>query len=255
MPGFLRLVQACLLAAMGTFMVTLALSPNYWQFLNPKYSWLTLTSGVLLTLVSFGCIIHRTRRARFDEMSALGVFLLLATLAITLPNNLFTQTPGGETEGSFTGTWPEVGPPTMSIDGTEYIRINSAELIMGETEGWVQPGNQYVVQGMVARSPELDQAGYIAVGRLFIACCFADASGVATLVEVDDPTSYDPGQWVQAAGILAPMKNPGGTLSMTGALSAITSEQYGLTDTTVTTSGQPSVPFVFEIRKEAPFAY
>lgn len=256
MAAILRMIEACLMTAVGAFFCVLSQSSIYWQFLNPKYAWLTMTSGILLIILGFGCLLHRERCPKPTEIGALAVVLLLALVAVVLPNPLFGQSDDAPVEGSLTMTWPEQGPARMQIDGTEYIRINPAELIMGETEGWVRPGERYVIQGMVVRNPELDEAGYIAVGRLFIACCFADASGVATLVEVDDPTRHEPGQWLQVAGTLSPLTGQrGGSLAMTGTLSAITSDRLGLTDATLSPTAQPGVPFIFEVRKEEPFAF
>ncbi len=45
MNTLLRFIETFLLVTMGTFMVWLAFSSSYWQFINPKYAWLTITAG------------------------------------------------------------------------------------------------------------------------------------------------------------------------------------------------------------------
>jgi len=48
MAALFRMIEACLLCAMGAFMVVLSQSSIYWQFFNPKYSWLTFVSGTIV---------------------------------------------------------------------------------------------------------------------------------------------------------------------------------------------------------------
>lgn len=198
MAAFTRFLESCLLIWSGAFMLVLAHSSAYWRFLNPKYDWLTIVAGAALVLLGFACLFHRARRPRADELAALMVFAALAGAAFALPNPFFDEPPA-----TFTGAEArEEIAPRITLGGREYVRINIAELLAHEGRNTLTAGGRYALRGRVARTPELDAAGYIAVNRLLIACCFADASGVGYLVRVDTPQNFTPGQWVRVAGTL-----------------------------------------------------
>lgn len=272
MNSVLRFIEACLLMAMGTFMATLAVSSAYWQFMNPKYSWLTLGTGAVLIVVSFGCLFNTQRQRRMSELIGIVVFLILAATAIvksdylsmsTMPDASDDQASWGVPEmpnpagGSLSDPYREPSSGTaVVIDGREYVKINVAELLNLELEGRLDAGGKYAMQGAVLRTPELDKAGYIGIGRLLISCCFADSTGVVTLVRVGDPTAYRTGSWVRAVGVLEEdTPFPGETITVTGALTAARSERFVMDGVDVTEVPVEGVPFVFEIRKAVPFAY
>lgn len=257
MTTILRFTEACLLIAMGTFMGVLALSDAYWQFLNPAYSWLTLTSGVAITVVGFGCLFNTQRRRKVSELLGVVVFLGLAVTSLAMPNVFEGE---GTVDTSLSRPYVEgsesSGEPTVTVDGTEYVKINVAELVVGEMDGWLDAGGAYAIQGAVVRTEELDQHGYIGVGRLMITCCFADSTGVVSLVKVDDPESFQTGAWVRAMGILeegSPF--PGQIIHVRGALTAFRSEKYVFNAAKVEPFPMDGVPFVFEIRDKMPFAF
>ncbi|GFM36817.1 TIGR03943 family putative permease subunit [Desulfovibrio psychrotolerans] len=198
MAAFTRFLESCLLIWSGAFMLVLAHSTAYWRFLNPKYDWLTIVAGTALILLGFASLFHRSRRPRADELAALMVFAALAGAAFALPNPFYDEPPA-----TFTGAEArEEITPRVTLGGREYVRINIAELLAHEGRNTLSAGGRYALRGRVARTPELDAAGYIAVNRLLIACCFADASGVGYLVRVDTPQNFTPGQWVRVAGTL-----------------------------------------------------
>ena len=99
----LRFIEACLLAAMGAFMVALALSSGYWQYLNPKYSWLTLTAGTCVVALGFGSLFDLHRRRKATELGAVIVFLFLAGGPVrTLPDLLFEPVAASPQRGGLT---------------------------------------------------------------------------------------------------------------------------------------------------------
>lgn len=253
MATLFRLIEACLLVAMGTFMAVLSQSGIYWQFLNPKYSWLTLVSGIVLSVIGFACLLNTQRQRKVSEFIGIVAFLLLAGTSITT----FEYTVEGELGGgSLTREYAVESEPTVVVDGTEYVKINGAELLLGEEGGFVSAGQAYAVQGVVVRTPELDQAGYITLGRLNITCCFADSIGVVTLVKVENPESYAHGTWVRALGVLEEaVVLPGQAIVLDGALTGIRSEKYVLLAAEVKEQPVEGVPFIFEVRDKAPFAY
>ena len=267
MAVFLRSLEACLLASVGVFMAAFALSDAYWQILNPKYSWLTFVAGVIVVLVGIAGFFHAERKPRPSELLSIAVFLCLALVATLAPNSLVGET--GEEEliprngrgyvgGSLTLHYEDeaVPLPVVTFEGETFTRINLAELLAGEDGGWVEPGGRYAVQGAVIRTPEMDAASYVGLGRLFIYCCFADAVGVVALVKVDNPEEFRAGSWVRALGILrkgAPF--PGLALRMTGSLSTARSERFVLHGVDVEKAPMVGVPFILGIKEESPFEY
>lgn len=255
-----RLAEACLLAGAGAFMVALAVSSGYWQYLNPRYSWLTLAAGACVLALAFAALADGRRRRRPTELAGLAVFLCLALASQTLPGMLAAPVASSSVQGGLTFSddygSAEAEEPVVSFAGREYVRINAAELIAGESGGWVREGGLFAVQGGVARTPELDRAGLVAVTRLFISCCFADAAGVVALVRVDDPEAFAPGTWVRVLGRMAPAPPlPDTEIAIYGALSAIRSDRFVLVAENVETPEFTGVPYLFEIRSEPPFAY
>lgn len=263
MPGLLRFLESCLLAATGIFMAGLAVSPIYWRFINPKYSWLTFSAGGILAVLGIYRLFQRSGKGDVTESTGLAVFLALAVAATLLPNPFFDFAPQGLSDDAVVETSAgteeaSVGEPAsrIVIDGEEYVKINVAELLAGESEGWAQEGEKFVFRGIVSRTPELDAAGYIAVSRLFVFCCFADAVGVTYLVKLEEPQDYQTGEWVKVAGALAA---GGGVDSqpplVSGALSAVMSEKFVFMADSVEKSNMPDIPFIFQIRDKEPFAF
>ena len=274
MGTVLRCVQACLLAAMGIFMLAFAWSDAYWRLLNPKYAWLTFLGGAVILLAGVGVFLHRERKARPSEILAIAVFLCLVSVALLGPNPFVDQTPvqgvageadatgdrypGGYAGGSLTLHFDDeaVPPSEVTAGGETYTRMNLAELLAGEEGGWVESGGRYAVQGMVFRTPELDAAGYIGMGRLYVYCCLADAVNVAALVRVDSPEAYRAGSWVRVLGVLregSPFSDL--TLRAVGALSTVRSEQYVLQSVETEERAMEGVPFILGIKETAPFEY
>jgi len=258
----LRLLQGTLLAAVGAFMVWLSRSSVYWQMLNPRYAWLTLGAGVVLALLGVVHLLHTGRKGHPTEILALTLFLALAGLAVLGPDAFAPPPPAygsGYSGGSLTRAYDDEAPPaqpTVTVDGVTYTRLNLAELMAGETGGWAKENDRFAVQGAVLRTPELDRAGYIAVARLYIYCCFADAIGIVTLVAVNQPEAYRPGSWVRVLGTLTPgAPFQGRSFDVTGALSSARSERFVLDAADIEETGVEGVPFILEIKEKAPFAY
>jgi len=257
---------------MGLFMAVFAWSDRYWQFINPKYSWLTFAAGILIALVGLAGYSRPLRKPRPTEMLSIAVFLGIALTALLSPNPFATEGAARQTDftndgqfssddftgGSMTLQYDDAAKPLSEVVYQDRIftRINLAELLNGEIGGWAKAGEGYAFQGMVLRSPELDEKGYIAVGRLFIFCCFADAVGVTALVKVDRAESYTAGTWVDVLGILRkddPL--PGKTARVPGAFSAARSDIYTLTAVRIKKQAVRGIPFMLEVRDRKPFAY
>lgn len=260
MGAALRLLEGALLVGLGAFMVGLSRSSAYWQLLNPKYAWLTGFAGAVLALLGLVHSLHSGRRGRIGQGLALALALGLGGAAVFGPAAFAPPAPvSGYTGGSLTRAYDDENPPdrpTMTEDGVTYTRLNLAELLAGEQGGWTTENGRYAVQGAVLRTPELDRAGYIAVARLYVYCCFADAVGVVVLVGVNHPERYRAGSWVRVLGTLrsgAPFR--GRTFDVTGALTSARSERFLLDAASVTEARVEGVPFILDIRQAPPFAY
>lgn len=253
MSALYKLIEACLLVAMGTFMAVLSQSNIYWQFINPKYSWLTLVSGVVLTVIGFASLLNHQKQRKVSEFLGVLVFLFLAGTAVVS----FGDTVESGFGGSLTSSgYESTGEPSVTLDGVEYIKINGAELLLAEKEGAVSVGQPYAVQGAVIRSPKLDEAGYIGLGRLNITCCFADSIGVLTLVRVSTPDEHVHGTWVRVLGELEEgVPIPGEAIVLDGTLTGVRSDQFSLRAVEIAEQPVEGVPFIFEVKEQAPYAY
>lgn len=276
MGRFARILESCLLTGMGVFMAIFAWSDRYWQFINPKYSWLTFAAGLLIALAGLARFRRSGRMPRPSEMLSIAIFLGIALTALLCPNPFAPEeTPartgfddngfddGGFAADGFSGgsmslEYNEAARPTGEVahQGRTFTRINLAELLNGEDGGWVRDGDGYAFQGTLLRAPELDKKGYVAVGRLYVFCCFADAVGVTALVKVDRPEDYVSGTWVNVLGILRrgdPL--PGKTLRVPGAFSSARSDAHVLSAVKIDKRPVQGLPFMLEVHNRKPFAY
>lgn len=269
MASLLRFCEACLLCAVGSFMLVLASSSEYWRFIHPKYAWISFTAGAAITILGGASLFNRRKQAKASELAALLLFCVIAFAATNLPTPFMGGIPDNaalddlgpdEPPLSFTGL-PEPAPedlaPRLTIKGKEYVKINEAELIFLDGEHRAKPGDGFAIQGSVVRTKELDKAGVIAVARLFISCCFADATATAYLVKVDAPEAFANGQWVRAAGRIQPtteaLKHI--TLPVPGAITTVIGENYLLHADDVRPSPPTGLPFLFEMKPQEPYAY
>ena len=263
MGGLLRWMEGGLLAGLGVFMVALSRSSVYWQLLNPRYAWLTLCAGALITVLGLARLCNREHGGRAGEVLALVLLSGMALVAYAGPDAFFSGSGsapgnGGAITGSLTRSYDDLpeARPTETLDGQTYIRINLGELLAAEDGGLAKEGDRFAVQGAVLRTPELDREGYVAVGRLYIFCCFADAVGVVTMVKVDDPDDYRAGAWVRVLGqVREAAVLPGLAPQVPGSLTSARSERFVLDARLVEESVPEGVPFMLEIREAQPFAY
>lgn len=258
-----RRCEAALLAGAGAFMVWLALSPMYWRFLNPRTDWLTLGTGACLALLGLVRFVDARAAGAKSALLGLAVLLAVALAATTLPNPLFDADPATGLGPSLTATGPAPDPGArdvgrrLELDGREYLPMNAAEMLAAESLGELKAGDRLVLRGMVARTPGMDRDGYIAVARLYIVCCFADAVGVAWPVRVDDPGRFKAGEWVRAAGTVRPVDAVPDTsdMVMPGSLFTASSQSTVLDAEQVEPTDQPPMPFIFEVRQAEPYNY
>lgn len=149
-------------------MLMLAASPIYWRFLNPKYAWLTLAAGGIIALLALAVLLDRSRKVRASEAAGLAVFIFLAGTAVTLPNPFYDAPPSGLSGNEYsertTPPFDDAQGATDSkivLDDIAFTKINVAELLAAEQDQRARPGDAFVVQDQVTRTPELEAAGFI----------------------------------------------------------------------------------------------
>jgi hypothetical protein len=261
-----RMLQAFLAVSMGMFMLVLAFSRDYWQYLNPKYAWLTMVSGALVALLAAAGFTDRARKPSLTVCLGLAAFLLIVYTSLNTPNPLLepavpdvpASDPGAAPITPLESLdAPPEGPSRLNIAGHAYVKINVAELILQDDRKQAASGDRFVLRGIVRRTPELDAVGYVAVTRLLVTCCFADAVAVGVPVKVDDPGAFEEGAWVRAAGRLeaTPAAFPKTALTVPGAMATRLSETFVLTAENVEFGHAADPPFIFDLRDEEPFAY
>jgi uncharacterized repeat protein (TIGR03943 family) len=246
--GFL---EGFILLALGLAMSGLVQSDTYWLYLNPKFKWLTLTTGIVLMLLGL-ISAFRNRRPNLYRMVVFVVFGIIAGVGYLLPN---------PTAPAFSSSLTEPADRVesrLTLGGQEFIKINLGELFnISEVEEADKMGEHYVTRGVVKRSPELDEKGQFVLFRVFMWCCFADAVAVGFRVSYDHPHELRDGQWAKVYGKLRqlPSELPELNVSVEGITSKALNKIYGIAAHTVEEIDPPPIPFMFEFRKSEPYAY
>jgi hypothetical protein len=252
MTHLLGWIEALLLILLGLFMVTLAASDSYWLLLNPKFKWVTAAGGLGICLAGIGLFFVPAGRPGPSRLTVMALFMGL--LVSWNPEDALLL-PGDAT--SFTGGSSDRESSRVTVDGKEYVRINTAELYMLARRNSPDLRSvRYVVQGVSRRTPDLDARGEIALLRVAVSCCLADAVGMGVRVAVEDPAAFEDGKWIRVYGMLEerPVEGKIGKLQIRGVFQTVLSETHVLVPERVEAVDQPGLPFVFEIRQKEPFA-
>jgi uncharacterized repeat protein (TIGR03943 family) len=244
-------VEGFILFALGLAMSGLVRSDHYWLYLNPKFKWLTLTTGIVLMLLGLISAL-RSRRPNLSRMVVFLVFGTVAAVGYLLPNPtspVFSSSltePAAEVESRLT------------IGGQEFIKINLGELYnISESAETSKIGEHYVMRGIVKRSPELDEEGQFVLFRVFMWCCFADAVAVGFRVSYDHPEELPDGQWVNVYGKLRllPSELAEPNIPVQGITSKALNKGREIAAHKVEEIEPPAIPFMFDFRKSEPYAY
>lgn len=253
-----RFFEGGLLLGAAAFMVRLLDSGLYYQFLNPRFQWMTLATALILGL--FGVArLTQDRPARFFRSATLAGFLALAFLALSgmapppLPAS-FGQAPDPG----------QIKPSREKRGGREYVRLNLAELavlgLRADRDEGARP-ERVVLTGLVRRNPGLDGQGRFLVSRLVITCCLADATAAGVLVRIPDGTAgpgvqgLQEGQWVRVFGRPVPRgdgEKP--DLDLPGVSSSLIDEHSEVEAEVLEPMRDPELPYIFDIRDREPFA-
>jgi hypothetical protein len=185
------------------------------------------------------------------------VTLFFVTLLVAWdPEDAFLL-PGGDPFSGYTEEMAEGS--RVVVDDKEFVRINTAELYLLARQGdSARLKLDYVVQGVCKRTPELDAKGEIALVRVAVSCCLADAVGMGVRVAVENPAQYEDGSWLRAYGRMNPRPQAeaqGRDLQIKGVFLTVLSEEHVLIPENIEPLDQPGLPFLFDIRESEPYAY
>jgi uncharacterized repeat protein (TIGR03943 family) len=244
-------VEGFILFALGLAMSGLVESDTYWLYLNPKFKWLTLTTGIVLMLLGLISAL-RNRRPNFSRIVLFLFFGTIAGIGYLMPN---------PTSPAFSSSLTEPADKVesrLTLGGQEFIKINLSELYnISESAETSKIGEHYVMRGIVKRSPELDEKGQFVLFRVFMWCCFADAVAVGFRVSYDHPEELRDSQWVNVYGKLRllPSELPEPKVPVQGITSKALNKGYEIAAYKVEEIDPPVIPFMFDFRKSEPYAY
>jgi hypothetical protein len=246
------LIEGLILQAIGAYAAALVLFGDYWRFLNPKFKWLTGATAAMLFLTGTVALLNPNRRFKFSRILIFLLFLRIFTIGIT----------GSLSFGNFLSGFNHKEHAKensrVTLNGLEYVKINLVELhLLSEKIDSEKMAARYVVRGMVRRTQELEALGQFALMRVSVFCCLADAVATGFRVRDDRPDEFADGQWVEVYGTVKrlPKKLPEPHLHTQGMLLTVLYDSYLLVPDKITPIKKPEIPFMFEFRKQEPYAY
>jgi uncharacterized repeat protein (TIGR03943 family) len=246
------IIEGLILVAIGIYAGLLVLYGDYWQYLNPKFKWLTGATAAMLVLVGSVAVFKPNERPR---ASRIIVFLILLRI-LSMGNS---GIPGLQQSGSRQAVGSQAEETSrVNMDGREYTRINLGELYMlckEQQQEKVTGG--YAVRGIVERNEQLDSLGQFALLRNAVFCCLADSVGMGLRVQFDRLDELTGGEWVEVYGTLStlPRKLPDPRLRVREMHLAVLSESHVLVPDKVIKIEEPEIPFMFEFREAEPYAF
>ncbi len=277
------IIEGLILLSIGAYAGLLIFSGNYWRFLNPKFTWLTAITAIMLMLVGITAALKPNKKpslARISVFLVLLIVLILGHLGVNAHQQIESKpwvekplvvqpAPGSKPrpeEDPYAGLLPQKIPqpspadqaPRVTMDGHDYVRINLAELYMLCKNP--QPGKmdqRFVVRGIVHRSPRLDRLQQFALLRNVVFCCLADSFGAGFRVQSGPLDKLADGQWVEVYGTLkrSAKQLPDPHLHIEDMRYYDLSESYVLVPTKVIAISEPEDPYIFDCRTDEPFAF
>ncbi len=246
-------MEGLILLIIGCYAGSLVFGDDYWRFLNPKFKWLTGLTAAMFLATGAAAVWNPNRKTR---LSRIGVFLLFISL---LGIEIHAREPRATKTRTLSQSLRAIEQvPRVTVDGVEYIRINTAELfVQCENREPALAGQRFVTMGMVKRDEELDRMGQIAVIRTVVTCCLADAVGVGLRVRTNALDLVKDGQWVEVYYTVEEMIPPSAEirLQFEGVRVVALSQSCELVPIHIKAISEPDIPYIFEIRSGEPYAY
>ena len=246
------LIEGLILQAIGAYAGALVLFGDYWRFLNPKFKWLTGATAAMLLLTGTVALFNPNRRFKVSRILIFLFFLRIFTIGITGSISFANFLSG------FSHKEQAEENSRLVLNGLEYVKINLVELhLLSEKTEAEKMAARYAVRGIVRRTQELDGLGQFALMRVSVFCCLADAVATGFRVRYDRPDEFTDGQWIQVYGTVKrlPQKLPEPHLHTQGMLLTIVYDSYLLVPDKILPIEEPRIPFMFDFRKQEPYAY
>lgn len=250
-------IEGLLLILLGAFMGLLLLSDNYWLFLNPRFTWLSASAAGILMVVGIIAVFHPRPHGNPIGIVIFSGFLLLSVWSTS--RELQGRTMGSPARVDRA----EPEEARTSLNGREYIRINTAELFsLCEERKGEAIEERFVVRGYVMVPTDVGTAGRLIVARTLVTCCLADAVAVGFRVLGDVPARTPPevleaGRWIQVFGRMQalPEAEPDVELKIIQGIPVLLHPRYTVIAEFLTETAEPFPPFIFEFRSEEPYVY
>lgn len=253
------------LVFLGGLMASLALSAQYWFFLNPRFKTLTLACGAGLALVGLIPLLRpRPGKASVGRLSRQAVFLGFLSLSAYA----WEQAAKAPMPGAF-GTDPAGMPtaardsepqtsPVVDLGGVRYTRLNLAELYIMVDKGRTDYPEHVAMRILVEPEPGLEKHGLALATRTTVVCCLADSMQLGFLAA--GLKGVEPGQWVEVFGRLRPLDDAGkaslkDVAKGEGPSLKVVNPKFLLAVERVEQTPAPSFPYLFEFREQPPFAW
>ncbi len=239
------ILEGLIITVIGLYMGLLVLFGDYWRYMNPRFKWLTGTTAALLFLMGTIAAFFPTRQPKLSRIVIFLLFVRLLTVAdlgISLAPRLGM----------------DLQPSRVSVEGTEFIRINLAELYaLAERRDPAQTTAHYAVRGMVRKSEALESSGQFALVRTAVFCCLADSLFMGLRIQDNETDSLTDGEWVEVYGTLRPLphKLPDPGLPPVGIHMTILCDSHALIPSKIVRIKEPEVPFIFEFKDREPYAF
>lgn len=260
-------------ALMGGLLAGLALSPQYWFFLNPRFKPLTLAGGVALALVGLAPALRpRPGRATTGRLLRQALFLGFLSLAAyaweqatSAPDLSGLSSQPGQAGAGGLGSYPQQQEPRAETPaepqpvrgGRQYVRLNLAELYIMVDKGRSDYPERFALRAQVAGGPGLTE-GWSLLTRTAVVCCLADSMELGFLAT--GLNEARPGQWVEVFGRLEPLGADGDAALNTlpegrGLAIKAVNPKFRVVVEHAEPTAPPSFPYLFEFREEPPFAW
>lgn len=181
------------------FLFIVAITPAYEAFMHPRFRPLTLITAYIFLALSVLVLSNGSTPAKPLQYLALGLVLFtLGTAVVVLyPRNAAPY--AAESAAPVESPLPAIDERFMPISIPEIY------LFTLETEDPLA-GMGLAFRGVVLKSPDLDRQGLVAIGRVYLSCCAADAARLIFLLEMPDsvnPDNFRDGEWVAVNGRLS----------------------------------------------------
>lgn len=254
-------VEGLCLLCLGGFLAALAQSRHYWNFLNPRFSPLTLGTGVLLAVCGLALLLRpepgRATAARLIRQALLLAFLCLAAFA-------WERAAAPPPPGALTRSAPVQDPvpatPRVTVGNVEFVRLNLAELYIMLDKRRTDYPQHFAMRVQVDRTPELDQRGNVLLKRTAVTCCLADSLELAFLAS--GLREVQSGEWLEIFGHLEHLDAKGADKPLLAAAPKgrgpsilILNPNFRIVVDIAEPITLNDVPFLFEFREKEPFAW